>query len=99
MPRKPRFKDPDDAKLREDTAETAYRTLQEATGERPKTVPPSERSADEKDQAAVERGRKGGRRRADTLTPDELRRIAEQGAEARWADRDREAQPEKPTDH
>ena len=27
-------------KLREDVAERAYRTLQEALGERPKTVPP-----------------------------------------------------------
>jgi hypothetical protein len=98
MARKPKFKDPDESKLREDTAETAFRTLQEAIGERPKTVPPSERTAAEKDPAAVERGRKGGNRRADTLTPDELRRIAEQGAEARWADHEGEAQPEKPTD-
>lgn len=32
------------AKLREDAAETAFRTLQEATGERPKTVPPSRKA-------------------------------------------------------
>ncbi|HEX9580489.1 MAG TPA: hypothetical protein VF970_05225, partial [Gemmatimonadales bacterium] len=62
-------------KLREDVAERAYRTLQEALGERPKTVPPSERTEDQKNPEAVKRGRKGGKRggkaRADRLTPDQ----------------------------
>lgn len=40
MGRRGKSRDSDDAKLREDAAETAYRTLQEAIGERPKTTPP-----------------------------------------------------------
>ncbi len=51
----------DRGKLREDVAERAYRTLQEALGERPKTVPPSERTEDQKNPEAMRRGRKGGR--------------------------------------
>jgi hypothetical protein len=46
-------------KLREDTAETAFRVLQEAIGEKPKTPPPGKRT--EKNPEAVARGRKGGR--------------------------------------
>lgn len=46
------------AKLRPDVAETAYGTFQEAIGERPKTLPPSERT--EKNPDAVTCGRKGG---------------------------------------
>jgi hypothetical protein len=52
MPKKP-------AKLRPDVAETAFRVMQEATGEAPKTLPPSERA--EKNPDAVARGRLGGR--------------------------------------
>ena len=57
-------------KLREDAAETAFRTLQEAIGERPKTLPPGERT--EKNAEAQRRGAKGGKRggraRAEKLT-------------------------------
>ncbi len=80
------FKDFDADKLREDTAETAHRTLQEARGERPKTPPPGERM--EKKPQAVKRGRKGGKSggksRASKLSDDERRKAAQLAARARW---------------
>lgn len=79
MPKKP-------DKLRPDVAETAFRVMQEATGEAPKTLPPSERK--EKNATAVERGRKGGKRggtaRAAKLSRDRRAEIARQGAAKRW---------------
>lgn len=73
-------------KLREDAAETAFRTLQEATGARPKTLPPSERT--EKNPEAVKRGAKGGRKggvaRRDALTAKERSAIARKAARSRW---------------
>ncbi|MDP3938124.1 MAG: histone H1 [Deltaproteobacteria bacterium] len=87
MPRQRKFRDSDDSKLREDTAETAFRTLQEAIGERPKTVPGSEPA--EKNAAAVERGRKGGKKggkaRAAALSPRRLTASAKKAARKRWA--------------
>lgn len=84
MLRKP-FRDSDDDKLREDTAETAFRTLQEAIGERPKTVPGAEQ---EKNPSAVKRGRKGGKKggkaRADLLSQKRLSDIGKRGAAGRW---------------
>ena len=47
------------AKLRPDVAETAFRVMQEAIGERPKMRPPGERT--EKNADAVESGRQGGK--------------------------------------
>lgn len=47
-------------KLRLDVAETAFRVFQEAIGEKPKTLPPSERT--EKNSEAVKRGAKGGKK-------------------------------------
>jgi hypothetical protein len=45
-----------------------------------------------KDQAAVALGRKGGlkggRARADSLTPEQRKKIAQAAAKKRWADRD-----------
>jgi hypothetical protein len=73
-------------KLREDAAETAYRVLQEATGERPKTLPPAERT--EKNPEAVKRGRKGGKKggkgRAAKLSDEERAKAATVAALARW---------------
>jgi hypothetical protein len=43
------------AKLRPDVAETAFRVMQEATGEAPKTLPPSERTVKNPDTAKRER--------------------------------------------
>lgn len=79
MPKKP-------AKLRPDVAETAFRVMREATGEAPKTLPPSERT--EKNRDAVRRGatggKKGGRARARSLTKAERVKIARKGARSRW---------------
>lgn len=49
-------------KLRQDANEIAHRVMREATGQAPKTLPPEERSEDEKDPEAVERGAKGGKK-------------------------------------
>jgi hypothetical protein len=51
-------------KLRPDANEIAYRTMLEATGQAPKTVPPSERTEEQKNREAVKRGRSGGRVRS-----------------------------------
>ncbi len=72
MPKKQGPKDPN---------ETAFRILQEATGEAPK-------ADDGKDPAAVALGRKGGlkggRARAAKLTPEERSEIARKAAQKRW---------------
>jgi hypothetical protein len=79
MPNKP-------AKMRPDVAETAFRVMREATGEAPKTLPPSERT--EKNADAVERGRKGGKKggqaRAKKLSDARRKEIAKKAAERRW---------------
>lgn len=73
---------------REDANQTAYRTLQEATGERPKTpaVPPPDDSG--KNPAAVALGRlgglKGGKARAAKLSKAQRARIARKAARSRW---------------
>jgi hypothetical protein len=78
------------AKLRPDVAETAFRVMQEATGEAPKTLPPSSRT--EKNPDAVARGRKGGRTggkvRAAKLSKERRSEIAKNAAAKRWASRD-----------
>lgn len=65
-----------------DANETAFRILREATGEEPKT---------EKDPAAVELGRKGGlkggKARAEKLTPEQRSEIAKKAAKARWSNK------------
>ncbi len=84
MPKKKR--EPD--KLRQDVNETAFRTVQAATGQGPKPIPPEERTEADRDPVAVERGRKGGEKggkaRADALSSDQRREIAERAATARW---------------
>ena len=55
-------------KLREDANETAFRVLQEALGERPRTKPPQERDEGEKNPEAVKRGRQGGQSRSGPKT-------------------------------
>ena len=75
-------------KLRPDVMETAHRVMLEATGQTPKTVPPSERSDDEKNPEAVERGRKGGEKggpaRVESLTDRQRRQLAKKAAKKRW---------------
>jgi len=79
MPKKP-------AKLRPDVAETAFRTMMEATGQAEKTPPPGPRRPKNPD--AVKRGakggKKGGRGRAAKLTDEQREAIAQVAAEARW---------------
>lgn len=74
------------SKLRPDVAENAFRVMQEATGEAPKTLSPAERS--EKNPEAVKRGAKGGQKggnaRAAKLMPEQRERVAQIAAEARW---------------
>jgi hypothetical protein len=71
---------------REDANEAAYRTLQEAIGEAPKTEPPGA----SKLTAAVELGRRGGlvggKARAKALSPAKRRAIARKAAAARWGE-------------
>jgi len=50
-------------KLRPDVAETAYRVMLEATGQSPRTAPPSARGEADRNPEAVKRGKKGGRPR------------------------------------
>jgi hypothetical protein len=79
------------AKLRPDVAETAFRVMQEAIGEAPKTLPPNERT--EKNADAVKRGRKGGQKggkaRAESLSGRKRRGSAKKAANARWDRSDR----------
>lgn len=75
-------------KLRPDVNETAHRIMLEATGQAPKTPPPGERTDDEKHPEAVARGAKGGKKggkaRAQKLTPEHLEEMAQVAALARW---------------
>lgn len=74
-------------KLRLDVAETAYRTMLEATGQAPKTLPPSERL--EKSAEAVKRGAKGGKKggkvRASRMSAKRRSAAARKAAQKRWA--------------
>lgn len=67
---------------RPDLNQLAKRIVDEATGEAPKTVLP------EKNPAAVTLGRlggkKGGKARAEKLTPEQRAEIARAAAQARW---------------
>ena len=51
-------------KLRPDFVQNAHRVVMEATGQRPKTKPPGERSDSEKHPEAVRRGSAGGKAKA-----------------------------------
>jgi hypothetical protein len=85
MPKKP-------AKLRPDVAETAFRVMREATGQAPKTLPPSERGEGERNPEAVARGRKGGaiggKARAGKLSARMKKQQAKKAAKKRWEPRD-----------
>ena len=67
-----------------DLNELAAAIVAEATGE----TPPPEEPAPEKNQAAVELGRlggkKGGKARAEALTPEQRSEIARKAARTRW---------------
>ncbi len=72
-----------------DFAEAAFRVMQEATGEIPVSDPQEPNPDDGKDPAAVDLGRKGGlkggKARADKMTPEERSTSAKRAAEARWS--------------
>lgn len=78
----------------EDTNETAFRVVREATGEpvaKPQdALPKPER---EKNPAAVALGRlggqKGGKARAEKLSSEERSAIAKRAAAARWTQKDK----------
>lgn len=77
---------PDRSKTRpRDPNALAFRIIQEATGQAPKTDPPQ---AKPKSPAAVKLGRlgglKGGAARAANLTPKKRSQIAAKAAKARW---------------
>jgi hypothetical protein len=69
-----------------DVNELARQLVDEATGEAPKLDPD-----DGKDPAAVALGRKGGlkggRARAERMTPEERSEAARKAAQARWGDK------------
>ena len=71
-------------KTRPDANQTAFRILQEATGEAPKTPDPNAG----KDPAAVALGRKGGlkggKARAASMTKKQRTAAAKKAAAARW---------------
>lgn len=73
---------------REDANQSAFRTLQEATGEKPKTDPKAKPDLKGKNPAAVELGRlgglKGGVARAKKLSSEQRSRIARKAAKKRW---------------
>lgn len=83
MAKKPAPKDGPD-KLRPDVAETAFRTMLEATGQAPKTDPETRG----KNQEAVVRGEKGGRvggkARSLRLSQEEKRAAGSKAARKRW---------------
>jgi hypothetical protein len=73
-----------------DVNSIAFRVMQEATGQAEKTGPDSLAAVTvEKNPAAVELGRlggiKGGKARADALSPKKRKAIAKKAAKARWA--------------
>lgn len=78
-------------KLRPDVNETAYRGMLEATGQAPKTLPPSARPKGKKNPEAVARGSKGGKKggktRALKLTEEQRAEAARLAAQARWRKR------------
>lgn len=68
---------------------TAFRVVQEATGQsQPKTKEVTPESSADKHAAAVALGRlgglKGGKARAQKLTPEQRRESAKKAAKARW---------------
>lgn len=85
MPKKPRGQGPKDPNVR------AWEIVQQATGQMPKALPPGNPDPS-KNPAAVTLGRlgglKGGKARADKLTPERRKAIAKKAAEKRWGRRD-----------
>lgn len=70
-----------------DINQLAYQIVQESTGERTRAIPAAPEP--EKNPAAVALGKlgaaKGGKRRAEKLSPARRKAIARKAAKARWA--------------
>ena len=66
-----------------DLSQWAKRMVEIATGQAEDREPTPEEEG--KDPAATELGRKGGRMRAQTLTPKRRKEIAQDAAKRRWA--------------
>jgi hypothetical protein len=82
-PKKPKKK----PAARPDVNQLAFRIVQEATGQAPKTPDPNAG----KDAKAVARGKKGGTKggimRAASMSPERRTEVARKAAKARWAKR------------
>lgn len=78
-------------KKEHDFAVKAFRVVQEATGEVEEAPAEQEPTAEERHNAAVLLGRKGGQKggkaRAAKLTPEQRQEIARKAARARWTGR------------
>lgn len=77
----------DKNKLRPDAAEIAYRTMLEATGQAPRTVPGKGRQNPEAVARGSKGGKKGGKARAAKLDPTERSESAKKAALKRWETR------------
>lgn len=64
-----------------DAIARAVKVMRIATGEEPEDYG----NAPAKNQAAQELGRKGGKKRAESMTPERRAEIAKQAAKLRWA--------------
>ena len=71
-----------DPKTPRDPNQLAKSIIDIATGAKPDRDPTAEEQG--KDPAAVAMGKKGGKARADTLSPSQRREIASWAASARW---------------
>jgi hypothetical protein len=78
MPKKPA------PKMRPDVAETAFRVMQEATGQAPKTLPGQVPKNPDAVKRGAKGGQKGGKARAAKLSPAERVEIAKKAAKKRW---------------
>lgn len=73
-------KGPQGQKRPADVISNAVRVMRIATGEEGEDVPP----APVKDEAAAAMGRKGGKARAEAMTPERRAEIARKAAAKRW---------------
>ncbi|MDX2258015.1 MAG: RNA-binding protein [Hyphomicrobiaceae bacterium] len=72
-------KGPKGEKRPADVIANAVKVMKIATGEEPE-----EKTEDGKDKAAQSMGRRGGKARAEKLTPDQRSKIAKKAAAKRW---------------
>ena len=82
-------KGPKGEKRPADVIGAAVKVMQVATGEIEEDI-----DDDGKDKAAVELGRKGGKARAEKLSPERRAKIARKAAKARWESKSQRSQNE-----